>query len=202
MNICDNLGDHLVGNVYIKVTFPTYFSQFWYFKIFSPFYDSSVARRTLNEPWRSWTIAGSTDVQSTRNCRPWRTFVRLAVGSTRWGSAPGEDSATSCTWSRSVGNCAGSSSSSHHSDRIWLFFHPHFSPYYYSIISTIENRNSVQLINCFTQWTFNRLIDWLIGSVDQMLSRKSKIVLRFKFFKLFTGIKWLFNCFMITEIKF
>lgn len=30
MNICDNLGDHLVGNVYVKVSVALYPTQLWF----------------------------------------------------------------------------------------------------------------------------------------------------------------------------
>lgn len=49
MNVCDNLGDHLVGNVYIKVWNPfpvgSYFGVLPFFISLNPFRDSSAAKR-------------------------------------------------------------------------------------------------------------------------------------------------------------
>lgn len=55
MNVCDNLGDHLVGNVYIKVQIGKYtFSTMFLTMICVSF----VAKKTLKELWTIWTIGG------------------------------------------------------------------------------------------------------------------------------------------------
>ena len=49
MNVCDNLGDHLVGNVYVKVL-NIFYIETQVLKSFSP---SFAAKRTPNERWPS-----------------------------------------------------------------------------------------------------------------------------------------------------
>ncbi len=59
-------------------------------------------KRTVKRPRQSWTTAGSTASRSTPNSRQSLTSTRHAAASTRWASVLAVDSATSCTWSRSL----------------------------------------------------------------------------------------------------
>uniref|UniRef100_A0AC11DNB3 U2 small nuclear RNA auxiliary factor 1 like 4 n=1 Tax=Ovis aries TaxID=9940 RepID=A0AC11DNB3_SHEEP len=70
MNVCDNLGDHLVGNVYVKMQ---------------------------SGQWLSSITAGSTGKLCMLSCLPSPISGSRAVGSMRWGNVPEVVSATSCT---------------------------------------------------------------------------------------------------------
>lgn len=64
MNVCDNLGDHLVGNVYIKVIIKHHLNPH-YIKLLIIF--SFVVRKMPNALQKSSIIAGLEDVQFMQN---------------------------------------------------------------------------------------------------------------------------------------
>lgn len=95
MNVCDNLGDHLVGNVYIKVKFINNFNLFkciFLFRIYS-----SAAKRMPKKAPRTSTTDGSVDGRSTPSCLRSRISVRHVVASTKWANVHDLGSATLCT---------------------------------------------------------------------------------------------------------
>lgn len=101
MNICDNLGDHLVGNVYVKVSvasFPhncysvalfTRMRRKWVFLspliCLSVLLCSSVTKKMPRRLWLIWTIDGLTDSPSMLSSLRSQTSEKRAVGSMRWG---------------------------------------------------------------------------------------------------------------------
>ena len=101
MNVCDNLGDHLVGNVYVKFKKEDV-SFMWI--TWSEFLEHLLFRM-LWKPVLTSTIAGLEVGQSTPSWPRWQTLERLAAANTRRASARGQDSATLCISSPSVASC-------------------------------------------------------------------------------------------------
>ncbi|KAM7338135.1 hypothetical protein ACRRTK_001619 [Alexandromys fortis] len=84
MNVCDNLGDHLVGNVYVK---------------FRREEDAERAVTELNNHWFNRQAVHESPVTDFRESCCWA----------RWGNVPEVASATSCTYDPYPGTCTGSS---------------------------------------------------------------------------------------------
>lgn len=101
MNVCDNLGDHLVGNVYVKFKKEDV-SFMWI--TWSEFLELLLFRM-LWKPVLTSTIAGLEVGQSTPSWPRWQTLERPAAANTRRASARGQDSATSCISSPSAASC-------------------------------------------------------------------------------------------------
>ena len=101
MNVCDNLGDHLVGNVYVKFKKEDV-SFMWI--TWSEFLEHLLFRM-LWKPVLTSTIAGLEVGQSTPSWPRWQTLERLAAANTRRASARGQDSATLCISSPSAASC-------------------------------------------------------------------------------------------------
>ncbi|XP_046934180.1 splicing factor U2AF 26 kDa subunit isoform X2 [Lynx rufus] len=106
MNVCDNLGDHLVGNVYVKVSaFPPIEPTGGGISV-SPLKPHSLSfgvRRMQSGQWLNSITAGSMGRQCMLSCLLSPTSGSRAVGNTRWGNVPGVASATSCTFGPSPG---------------------------------------------------------------------------------------------------
>ena len=95
MNVCDNLGDHLVGNVYVKVSIAPKSKWSHHYCIYLVYRDwcvllvfyisSSVMKRTLRRPWLTWITGGLTGSPSMLSSLLSQTSEKLAVASMKWG---------------------------------------------------------------------------------------------------------------------
>lgn len=94
MNICDNLGDHLVGNVYVKVCVASRNLHKWcmifffcqlYTVCLLMFLCSSVTKKMLRRLWLIWTIDGLMGSPSMLSSLRSQTFEKRAAGNMRWG---------------------------------------------------------------------------------------------------------------------
>lgn len=104
MNVCDNLGDHLVGNVYIKVNslFPNSF-----FMLLNAFDFSSVVKKTPNVLPKNWIIVGLAVVQFMPNYHQLLISVKHVAVNMRWANVRDLVFAISCIWNRFPEICAG-----------------------------------------------------------------------------------------------
>lgn len=100
MNVCDNLGDHLVGNVYIKVRLLFVFIEFYCNLLIDPCIFSFAVKKTLNAQQKNWIIVGSAVVQFTQNYLPLLISVKPVADNTKWVNALVLDFAISCIWNR------------------------------------------------------------------------------------------------------
>ena len=97
MNVCDNLGDHLVGNVYIKASTYSLHLEFTCSALCTKMDGCACSSRMRSLQRRqslAWTTDGTMASQYMLSCLLSPTSERLAVGSTRWG----EDEGAGCEW--------------------------------------------------------------------------------------------------------
>lgn len=82
LNVCGNLGDHLIGNVYVKFRFEE---------------DAEKCVNGLNNRWYNGVPFVNQVKRFSQNFLPSQTFGRLVADSTNKGNALEAGSVTSCT---------------------------------------------------------------------------------------------------------